>query len=115
MRIADYFKMYSFQDVFCEFKQLYSVNNDRTLSKGKVHAWEKIYKDIQAAAHKLGNVTTNYHVMVMERWEHVIPELDWNCRVFDVDNEFQIRLLMLWNIRAMKFWRWRWFWLIVWI
>ena len=89
MRIADYFEKYSFQDVICEFMQLYSINNDRTLSKGKVLAWEKIYKDIQAAVHKLGNVTTNYHVMVMERWERVIPEIDWNCRVCDENNEFQ--------------------------
>lgn len=38
MRIADYFEKYSFQDIFCEFKQLYSINNERTLSKGKVLA-----------------------------------------------------------------------------
>lgn len=89
MKIAGYFKKYSFQDIFCEFKQLYSINNERTLSKGKVLSWEKIYKDIQEAALKLESVTTNYHVMVMERWEHVIPEIDWNCRVCDENNEFR--------------------------
>ena len=89
MRIADYFEKYSLQDVICEFMQLYSINNERTLSKGKVLAWEKIYKDIQEASHKLGNVATDYHVMVVERWEHVIPEIDRNCRVCDAGNEFQ--------------------------
>ncbi len=89
MKIGDYFKEYSFQDIFCEFKQLYSINNERTLSKGKVLAWENIYNEIRSAATKIEGVTNKFHVRIIDRWEHTIPEIDWTCHVCDAENDIQ--------------------------
>lgn len=86
MKIAEYFKKYSFDEIRQDYIHLFEENASKILTEEESTAWGRIYDRIKSMAENRAKDSGIYHACLVSRWEKASPRIDMNCHFCDSKN-----------------------------